>query len=40
MMKAIEGEFNLIFNAFEQEDLDVLICEKPIFDLSGKYSFF
>jgi LysR family transcriptional regulator, transcriptional activator of nhaA len=39
-MKVIEAEYDLILRAFESEDLDMIICEKPVYDLEGKVKLF
>lgn len=40
IMKVMEAEHDLILRAFQNEDLDMIICEKPIFDPEGKTRLF
>lgn len=36
VINVIEGEFDFIYNSFEMDDLDMMICENPIYKISSK----
>ncbi len=39
-IKVVEGEFDYIFRAFEMNDLDMIICEKPLYNSKDNYHIF